>query len=438
VIGNRDVVQLSGVDVSNARESYNAAQRIERWPLERLRPYAKNPRTHSASQINQIAASIRRFGFNNPILVDSEAGIIAGHGRLLAAEKLGLANVPVVVLDHLSAKNRRAYLLADNKLSENAGWDANLLAGELSWLQDEGMDLDVLGFSDEEVSALFDQWNSGTDDAEDEPPPLEEKSVSRSADLWELGPHRVLCGDSTDSAAVSQLMDGVEADLVFTDPPYNVAYEGKTRRRLRIENDSQSDEDFLAFLVRALDNAHGALREGGSLYICSSAGPTESVFRQAIEQVFQLRQCIVWVKDSFVLGRQDYHWRHESILYGWKDGAGHHFVDDRTQDTVWEVPRPKASRDHPTMKPVKLVERAIRNSSLRGGVVLDLFGGAGSTLIACERSARAGRLMEIDPRYVDVIVRRWSALTGKVPTLLASGESFDQVAASRARSVSPT
>jgi len=408
------------------------ARRLESWPLERLRPYDRNPRTHSEEQVEQIVASIREFGFNNPILVDSEDGIIAGHGRFLAAQRMGLETVPVVVLDHLTPAQRRAYLLADNQIAARAGWDDLLLSEELKALQEDEIDLTLLGFSDEELSSLLDAYpdmDPGDAALDEDVPEVQPHPVSKPGDLWVLGEHRVLCGDSTKREDVQRVLDGHAADLVFTDPPYNVAYVGKTSESLTIQNDAQSPEEFREFLDNVLVQMREALKPGGVFYICAPAGPDETVFRNAIQDIFQLRQCLVWVKDVFVMGRQDYHWRHESILYGWKDGAAHFFLDDRTQDTVWEVPRPKASREHPTMKPVELVQRAIRNSSLRGEHVLDLFGGSGTTLVASETTSRKAHLIELDPRYVDVIVRRWERVTGREALLEDSGESFKELEA---------
>lgn len=410
------------------------ARKLELWPSDRLRPYDRNPRTHSDEQVEQIASSIQEFGFNNPILVDTEDGIIAGHGRLLAAQLLGLEEVPVVVLDHLSPAQRRAYLLADNQIAANAGWDDLLLADELKALASDDFDLSLLGFSDDELGDLLDGYpdlDRGDGALDEAVPELEENPVSSPGDLWLLGSHRVLCGDSTRREDVGRALSGHAAEMVFTDPPYNVSYVGKTSEKLTIQNDAQSPEEFRRFLDAILIEIREALVPGGTFYICAPAGPDETVFRNAIQDTFQLRQCLVWVKDVFVMGRQDYHWRHESILYGWKDGAAHYFVDDRTQDTVWEIPRPKASREHPTMKPIALVDRAIRNSSRCGARVLDLFGGSGTTLLAAEGSGRVASLVELDPRYVDVIVRRWQDATGRSAELDGTGQSFEEVEAER-------
>ncbi len=412
------------------------ANRIELWDLDALHPYENNPRTHSEEQLEQIAASIQEFGFNNPILVDGDAGIIAGHGRLLAARRLGLEQVPVVVLDYLTPAQRRAYLIADNQIAANAGWDEPLLIEELRSLEAEDADLSLLGFSDEDLASLLDQIPD-LDPAVDHDvvvPDPPENPVTRAGDLWAMGRHRLLCGDSTDPAVVARIMAEARADMVFTDPPYNVSYVGKTKDQLTIENDAQEREAFALFLRTALFNLREALKPGGVFYVCAPAGPDETVFRLAIEDVFQLRQCLVWAKDVFVLGRQDYHWRHESILYGWNDGAAHYFVDDRTQDTVWEIPRPRSSREHPTMKPVALVQRAIANSSHRGGLVLDLFGGSGTTLIASEVTERQARVIELDPRYVDVCVQRWEEMTGSFATLGDTGLTFSELRQERSHS----
>ena len=419
------------------------ARRIELWPLEKLRPYDRNPRTHSDAQIEEIAASIAEFGFNNPILVDTEAGIVAGHGRLLASQQLGLSELPVVVLDHLSPAQRRAYIIADNRIAENAGWDEDLLAGELAALAADDFDLGTLGFSKDELSELLDGADAaaGAEGEIPEPEPVPAVPVTRPGDLWELGPHRLLCGDSLDAEAMAQLMAGEMAALLFTDPPYNVAYGEKQdflnrsdrgrRNNTPIEHDQMDEDAFKAFLSAALATAESVLADGAAYYICAPPGPTETLFRLALPESMPLRQCLVWSKDHFVLSRQDYHGRHESILYGWKAGAGHYFVNDRSQDTVWEIPRPKSSEEHPTMKPVELVERAIRNSSRRGDLVLDSFGGSGTTLLAAERTQRHARLIELAPGYVDVAVRRWEALTGSKASLAEDGRAFHAIQAER-------
>lgn len=409
------------------------AERIELWPAERLQPYAKNARTHSDDQVDQIAASMREFGFTNPILVDSADGIIAGHGRLMAAKRLGLATVPVIVLDHLTDAQRRAYILADNKLALNAGWDNDLLAQELEQLHAEGFDLELTGFTDDELADLIadndniEQVPEGDPEQVPEPQP---DPVSVTGDVWVLGKHRVMCGDSTSIDAVDRLMAGGKADMVFTDPPYNVAYKGKTKDALTIENDEMSDSDFRDFLVSALGSAYAAMGEGSPIYVC---GPLEDGnFIGAFHQSgLKLQSILIWLKNSIVIGRKDYHYKHEPIIYGWKEGAAHKWFGDRDKSTVFACNKPPRNGEHPTMKPVELVEYYIQNSSKTKNSVLDLFGGSGSTLIACEKTNRQARLMELDPRYVDVIIKRWQDFTGKRATLEGDGRTFDELAAER-------
>ena len=402
------------------------AKRIELWPVDRLRPYERNARTHSAEQVAQIAASIVEFGFTNPILVDSSDGIIAGHGRLTAAQELGLKTVPVVVLDHLSDRQRKAYILANNQLALNAGWDTDLLRGELQDLAEQDFDLSLIGFSDDELADLLPDIEElppeGAD--EDAAPEVPEEPVTKPGDVWLLGKHRVMCGDSTSIDAVEQLMAGGKADLLLTDPPYNVAYEGKTADALTIENDSMSDDDFRQFLRDVYTAADVAMKPGAVFYIWHADSEGYN-FRGAAHDVgWRVRQCLIWNKNSLVLGRQDYHWKHEPCLYGWKDGAGHYWGSDRSQTTVLDFNRPSRNGEHPTMKPVELFQYQLENSSKKNGVVLDLFGGSGTTAIAAQKAGRQARLMELDPRYCDVIVKRWQQFTGKTATLEGSGESF--------------
>ena len=388
----------------------SVAKRFEQWPVDRLQPYARNARTHSEAQVAKIAASITEFGFTNPILVDSSDGIIAGHGRLLAAQLLGMAEVPVLVLDHLTDAQRRAYILADNRLALDAGWDEALLAEELAALQGEGFDLDLTGFEEDELDQQLADMEGGADAAEggagedfEDPAPGAE-AVSKRGDVWTIGQHRVMCGDSTLLADVQTLMAGDLADLLLTDPPYNVAYEGKTEDHLTIQNDSMGDDQFRAFLKAALGAAEGGNFRGG----CRDVG-------------WKVRQCLAWNKNTLVMGRQDYHWKHEPCLYGWKEGAAHTWEADRKQVTVLDFARPSRSEDHPTMKPVDLFEYQIRNSTKRGECVLDLFGGSGTAGVAAHKAGRRARLMEIDPRYCDVIVRRLQEATGLTAGLKRGG-----------------
>jgi DNA modification methylase len=413
------------------------AGKLEMWAVDRLVPYERNARTHSPEQVAQIAASIQEFGFTNPILVAADAGILAGHGRLAAAKDMGLAEVPVIVLDHLSAEQRRAYVLADNKLALNAGWDEELLATELQELQLAEFDLSLLGWSDEELADLLpgveqlDPEGMGDGDAVPEPPA---EPVTKPGDVWLLGNHRVMCGDSTVITDVERLMDGGLADLLLTDPPYNVAVVGgnhslspeerKKQGGLVIENDSMSDEDFRQFLRDVYSAADAVIKPGGVFYIWHADSEGYN-FRGAARDVgWQVRQCLVWNKNSLVMGRQDYHWKHEPCLYGWKEGAGHYWGSDRSQTTVLDFNRPSRNGEHPTMKPVELFQYQLENSTKRGDLVLDLFGGSGTTAIAAEQTSRQARLMELDPRYCDVIVKRWQEFTGKTATLESTGEPF--------------
>jgi DNA modification methylase len=409
------------------------AQRIEHWPLEKLIPYARNPRTHSDAQVAQIAASIAEFGFNNPILVDRKNGIIAGHGRLLAARKLGLAEVPVVILDHLTEAQKRAYILADNQLALNAGWDDTLLAAELAALQQEDFNLDLIGFEEEELARLL-AAQDGADGLTDEDsvPELTETPISVLGGLWILGDHRLLVGDATDTDAVAKLMAGETADLVFTDPPYNVDYEGYTEERLKIKGDRMSDTDFKQFLERAFRSYRNVVKPGASMYLCHSSS-WQREFQNALEAAgFEVRCQIIWAKNTFAWGFGRYKFQHEPMFYCHVAGEKDPWYGDKSQSTLWQEKKPAANRIHPTAKPVELIERALLNSSKAGDVVADLFGGSGSTLIGCERRGRHARLMEIDPKYADCIVRRYQEYTGKQAVLAGEGGTFDEVALERA------
>ena len=408
------------------------AQRIEHWPLEKLIPYARNPRTHSNAQVAQIAASIAAFGFNNPILVDTKAGIIAGHGRLLAARKLQLAEVPVIVLDHLTEVQKRAYILADNQLALNAGWDDTLLGAELAALQQEDFDVSLIGFEDEELARLLTAQDAseGLTD-EDAVPDLAETPFSVLGDLWILGDHRLLVGDAQDTVAVAKLMAGASADLIFSDPPYNVDYEGYTEERLKIRGDRMSDADFKQFLEQSFRSYRAIAKPGASMYVCHSSS-WQREFQNALEAAgFEVRCQIIWAKNTFawVFGR--YKFQHEPMFYCHVVGEKDQWYGDKTQSTLWQEKKPAANKIHPTAKPVELIERALLNSSKTGDVVADLFGGSGSTLIGCERRGRHARLMEIDPKYADCIVRRYQEYTGKQAVLDGEGGTFDEVALER-------
>ena len=359
--------------------------------------YENNPRKNDDA-VDAVASSIKSFGFKVPVIVDSNNVIIAGHTRVKACKKLGITEVPCVIADDLTEDQIKAFRLADNKTSELAEWDLDKLSEELKFIE---MDMSQFGFEDLEQELD----REVLEDEFDENEAVSENPYSRKGDIFILGNHKLMCGDSTINDDVKKLVDGKQVDMIFTDPPYNVDYEGSTG--MKIQNDKQKDEDFYNFLSSAFNNMFECVKPGGVIYCCHA--DTEGLnFRTAFKNAgFKLAECLIWVKNSLVLGRQDYHWRHEPILYGWKEGAGHYFVDDRTQDTIWEYNKPKANNLHPTMKPLELVGKAIKNSSKRNESVLDLFGGSGSTLIACEQIQRNAFLMELDERYVDVIVKRY-------------------------------
>ena len=409
------------------------ATHIELWPLDNLIPYARNPRTHSDAQVAQIAASIAAFGFNNPILVDTKAGIIAGHGRLLAARKLQLPEVPVIVLDHLTESQKRAYVLADNQLALNAGWDETLLGAELAALQDEDVDIRLIGFEDEELARLLaaqDAADGLTD--EDAVPELPQTPVSMTGDLWMLGSHRLLVGDATNRADVAKLMSGETADLIFTDPPYNVDYEGYTEERLKIKGDRMSDADFKLFLAASFLSCRTLVKPGASIYVCHSSS-WQREFQNALEAAgFEVRCQIIWAKNTFAWGFGRYKFQHEPLFYAHVAGEKNPWYGDKSQSTLWHEKKPAANRIHPTAKPVELIERALLNSSKSGDVVADLFGGSGSTMIACERRNRKARLMEIDPRYADCIVQRYQEYSGKQAVFDVDGCTFEKIAQERA------
>ena len=400
---------------------------IENRPIEALIPYARNSRTHSGAQVAQIAASIREFGWTNPVLVDGSNGIIAGHGRVLAARKLGFEQVPVIELAHLTESQKRAYVLADNKLAENAGWDDELLRIELEALQAAGFDLSLTGFADDELAALMAELagNEGLTD-DDAVPEVTDDPVSQPGDVWLLGDHRLLCGDATDPVALETLMGSDLADMAFTDPPYNVNYANTAKDKLRgthrpILNDNLG-EGFAGFLSAACANL--LTYSKGAVYIAMSSSELDTLQLAFRGAGGKWSTFIIWAKNTFTLGRADYQRQYEPILYGWRDGVDHFWCGDRDQGDVWFINKPVKNDLHPTMKPVELVERAIRNSSKTRDIVLDLFGGSGTTLIAAEKTQRRARLVELDPKYVDVIVKRWQDYTGKQATRLQDGTSF--------------
>ncbi|MCC6363134.1 MAG: site-specific DNA-methyltransferase [Bryobacterales bacterium] len=408
---------------------------VVRWPVEKLIPYARNARTHSDEQVAQIAASIAEFGWTNPILAGADGIVIAGHARLLAARKLGMTEVPVIVLDHLTETQRRALVLADNRLALNAGWDEEMLRVELEALREDDYNLDVIGFGDDELEALLaepeNEAAGNTDD--DAVPETPETAVTVPGDVWLMGDHRLLCGDATQMDAVEKVLAGGLADLVWTDPPYNVNYGATMKDRLRgkkrkIANDNLGD-GFEQFMRNTCVNMLAVSK--GAMYICMSSSELHTLHKAFTEAGGHWSTFVIWAKNTFTMGRSDYQRQYEPILYGWKNGTDHYWCGARDQGDVWLVKKPVSNDLHPTMKPVELVERAIRNSSKGRDTVLDPFGGSGSTLIACEKCGRHARLIELEPKYCDVIIRRFQEFSGKPATLEADGRKFSEVAAER-------
>jgi DNA modification methylase len=403
-------------------------------PLGELIPYARNPRTHSDAQVAQIAASISEFGWTNPVLVVGTSGIIAGHGRVLAARKLGLEQVPVIELAHMTETQKRAYVLADNQLALNAGWDEALLRLEVADLSGLGFDMRLIGFGPGELERLLaGDGRTGLSDA-DEAPGLPEQAVTRRGDLWLLGDHRLLCGDATVRADVERVLDGRLADMTFTDPPYNVDYGSSAKDKLRGNRRKILNDDlgtgFEAFLQDACANIVGVTK--GAVYICMSSSELHTLQTAFTAAGGKWSTFVIWAKHTFTLGRADYQRQYEPILYGWRNGHDHYWCGARDQGDVWFVEKPARNDLHPTMKPVALVERAIRNSSKGRDLVLDPFAGSGSTLIACEKAGRHARLVELDPKYCDVIVRRWQQWSGEIVVLESDGRAFEEIATGRA------
>lgn len=407
----------------------------ENYPLAKLIPYARNSRTHNDKQIAQIVASIKEFGFTNPILIGADDVIIAGHGWLLAAQRMGLKEVPIVRLQHLTETQRRALVITDNKIALNAGWDEEMLALEMKELGDLDFDLGLLGFSlDElkELEAFGEPEPSGNTD-EDEVSRVPEEAVIKPGDMWILGEHRLLCGDTTMVDNLKKLMADDTADMIFTDPPYNVNYGATMKDRIRyhagtlggrkIMNDNLGD-GFAQFLTDSLSNL--MMFNNGAAYVCMSSSELHTLYSSFVAAGGKWSTFIMWAKNTFTLGRADYQRQYEPILYGWSADKKHYWCGDRDQSDVWEYNKPVKNDLHPTMKPVELVERAINNSSKVGDIVLDGFGGSGSTLIAAEKTRRKARLMELDPKFCDVIVRRWEEYTGKKAELFQdNAESSD-------------
>lgn len=400
---------------------------LEAIQIDALIPYARNSRTHSDAQVAQIAASIKEFGFTNPVLIDGGGGIIAGHGRVLAARKLGLTDVPCIRLDHLTDAQKRAYVIADNRLALNSGWDTEMLKVEFADLQELGFDLELTGFDLDEIKELLAPVGTEGLTDPDDAPPLPENPRTRPGDIWVMGKHRLLCGDSTSVSDLEKLTDGQLVDMWLTDPPYNVAYEGKTKDALKIKNDEMGDDQFRQFLRDAYTAADMVMKPGAVFYIWHADSEGYNFRGAAQDAGWKVRQCLIWKKSSMVMGRQDYHWKHEPCLYGWKEGAGHLWAADRKQTTILEFEKPSRNGEHPTMKPVALFEYQLLNNTKGGDQVLDSFGGSGTTLIAAEKNGRVARIMELDPKYCDVIVRRWQDFTGKIATHAETGEPFAEV-----------
>lgn len=391
--------------------------------VSELIPYVRNARTHSDAQVAQIAASIREFGFLSPILVAEDNTILAGHGRLAAALKLGLKKVPCVKENHLTETQKRAYIIADNKLSLNAGWDNELLAVELSELEGADFNLDLLGFDEAELSSIFDADKDVNEDDFDVEKELEEPCFSKTGDMWTLGRHRIICGDATKLETYKTLLENTKVNLVVTDPPYNVNYEGSAGK---IKNDNMENDKFYQFLFNSFVNMEQAMADDASIYVFHA--DTEGLnFRKAFQDAgFYLSGCCIWKKPSLVLGRSPYQWQHEPCLYGWKKKGKHKWYAGRKETSVWEFEKPKKNADHPTMKPIALLAYPIKNSSMTNSLVLDPFAGSGSTLIACEQTGRICYAIELDEKYCDVIVKRYIEQIGndKSVKVLRGGKEY--------------
>jgi len=391
---------------------------IEQIETEKLIPYARNSRTHSDEQISQIMASIKEFGFTNPVLIDEEGLIIAGHGRTVAAQRLGMKTVPTVRLTHLTPAQKKAYVIADNKLALNAGWDLEFLKIELLDLQSEDFDLSLTGFDDDELNDLLAQAVTEGLTDEDAVPEAPEEPKTKPGDIYQLGRHRLMCGDSTSIDAVEKLMDGQLADIVFTDPPYGVDYDGghaTDKRRTKLENDDKT-----LMYAGALPIAYMASKDGAALYLWFADRFAKDVLTALDQCNFQVRAWIIWNKNLAQFGAigAQYKLKHELCIYAFKKGKSPFWSGPNNEVTVWDVKRHSKNEFHPTQKPVELPVRALENSSKSGDIVLDLFGGSGSTMIAAEKQGRCARLMELDPKYCDVIVKRWEDFTGKKAELI--------------------
>lgn len=384
---------------------------MELVSLSKLVPYVNNARTHSPEQINKLRSSLREFGFINPVIIDKDYGIIAGHGRAIAAKEEGITEVPCVFVDYLTEAQKKAYILADNRMAMDAGWDEELLRVEIEALQAEAFDVGLTGFDEKELSDLFkDEESEVKDDDYDLTAALEKASFVEKGDVWVVGRHRLVCGDATNKDDVDKLCDGKKANLILTDPPYGVSF--KSSSGLTIQNDSMKDEEFYNFLLASMKNMVDHLEPGGSAYVFHA--DTEGLnFRKAfIDSGLHLAGCCIWVKNSLVLGRSDYQWQHEPVLYGFMKNGKHNWYSDRKQTTIWNFDRPKRNENHPTSKPLDLLSYPIKNSSQENAIVIDTFGGSGSTLMACEKTNRICLTMELDEKYASVILRRYVEDTG--------------------------
>lgn len=383
--------------------------------VSKLVPYVNNARTHNAQQITKLRSSLREFGFINPVIIDREYNVIAGHGRILAAKEEGIEEVPCVFVDYLTPAQKKAYILADNRMAMDAGWDEELLRVEIEALQAESFDVGLTGFDEKDIAELFaGEDDDAQDDDFDVDEELQKPPVSKSGDVWLLGNHRLICGDSTKEETYTVLMDGKKANLVVTDPPYNVNYEGSAGK---IQNDNMENDKFYQFLLDAFLNMEKAMADDASIYVFHA--DTEGLnFRKAFSDAgFYLSGTCIWKKQSLVLGRSPYQWQHEPCLYGWKKKGKHQWYSDRKQTTIWEFDKPKKNGDHPTMKPIPLIAYPIKNSSMSNCIILDPFGGSGSTLIACEQLGRICHTIELDEKYCDVIVKRYIEQVGSADTV---------------------
>ena len=380
--------------------------------IDKLVPYINNARTHSPEQINKLRSSLREFGFINPVIIDRDLGVLAGHGRVEAAKAEGIAEVPCVFADHLTEAQKKAYILADNRMAMDAGWDEELLRIEIESLQGSDFDVSLTGFDEKELADLFSDPDDRNvkDDGFDLSAALEKAAFVERGDIWTVGRHKLMCGDATSAEDVAALMDGKKANLIVTDPPYNVSFQASDG--LTIQNDSMKNDEFYTFLYNSFKNMAEHLEKGGSAYVFHA--DTEGLnFRKAfIEAGFHLAGVCIWVKNSLVLGRSDYQWQHEPVLYGFLKNGKHSWYSDRKQTTIWNYDKPKKNKNHPTSKPLDLLGYPICNSSQENAIVLDTFGGSGSTLMACEQTNRICHMMEIDGKYASVILRRYVEDTG--------------------------